>query len=100
PARRTGPQVLGRGPPYRRTGDPAVTIRLPGADGRLRVYEPRREPLAVSTGVPFPSRTVFPAAPVVAGPYADVSPASPAALDGDASPACRRHRWSPGLAVA
>jgi hypothetical protein len=77
-----------------------VTIRLPGADGRLRVYEPRREPLALSTGVPFTSRTVFAAAHVVADPYADVSPDSPAAVDWDATLAFRRHLWSHGLGVA
>ncbi|MER6065579.1 dihydrodipicolinate synthase family protein [Streptomyces sp. NPDC001792] len=77
-----------------------MTIRLPSADGSLRTYEPRTEPLHVSPGTPFTSRTVFSAAHVVADPYADVSPDSPAAVDWDATLAFRRHLWSHGLGVA
>jgi hypothetical protein len=77
-----------------------VTIRLPGGDGVLRTYEPRTEPLAVTPGTPFTSRTVFSAAHVVADPFADVSPDSPAAVDWDATLAFRRHLWSHGLGVA
>ncbi|MGW2646654.1 dihydrodipicolinate synthase family protein [Streptomyces sp. NPDC001393] len=77
-----------------------MTIQLPSADGTLRTYEPRTEPLAVSPGTPFTSRTVFSAAHVVADPYADVSPDSPAAVDWDATLAFRRHLWSHGLGVA
>ncbi|MGW0609595.1 dihydrodipicolinate synthase family protein [Streptomyces sp. NPDC002788] len=77
-----------------------MTIRLPGAGGALRTYEPRTEPLAVTPGTPFTSRTVFSAAHVVADPYADVSPDSPAAVDWDATLAFRRHLWSHGLGVA
>ncbi|WP_128378780.1 dihydrodipicolinate synthase family protein [Streptomyces cavernae] len=77
-----------------------MTIRLPGADGVLRTYTPRTEPLALTTGAPFTSRTVFSAAHVVADPYADVSPDSPAAVDWDATLAFRRHLWSHGLGVA
>jgi hypothetical protein len=77
-----------------------VTIRLPGPGGALRTYEPRTEPLAVTAGTPFTSRTVFSAAHVVADPYADVSPDSPAAVDWDATLAFRRHLWSHGLGVA
>ncbi|MFD5157614.1 dihydrodipicolinate synthase family protein [Streptomyces hawaiiensis] len=77
-----------------------MTIRLPGADGALRTYEPRTEPLAVTPGTPFTSRTVFSAAHVVADPFADVSPDSPAAVDWDATLAFRRHLWSHGLGVA
>jgi hypothetical protein len=77
-----------------------VTIHLPDASGRLRAYEPRREPLALASGAPFTSRTVFSAAHVVADPYADVSPDSPAAVDWDATLAFRRHLWSHGLGVA
>ncbi|MFF4687466.1 dihydrodipicolinate synthase family protein [Streptomyces sp. NPDC001307] len=77
-----------------------MTIRLPSADGSLRTYEPRTEPLRVSPGTPFTSRTVFSAAHVVADPYADVSPDSPAAVDWDATLAFRRHLWSHGLGVA
>ncbi|MGW5093443.1 dihydrodipicolinate synthase family protein [Streptomyces nodosus] len=77
-----------------------MTIRLPDADGRLRAYEPRRAPLALTTGAPFASRTVFSAAHVVADPFADVSPDSPAAVDWDATLAFRRHLWAQGLGVA
>ncbi|MFG3017262.1 dihydrodipicolinate synthase family protein [Streptomyces sp. NPDC048254] len=77
-----------------------MTIQLPGAGGALRTYEPRTEPLAVTPGTPFTSRTVFSAAHVVADPFADVSPDSPAAVDWDATLAFRRHLWSHGLGVA
>jgi hypothetical protein len=77
-----------------------VTIQLPGAGGALRTYEPRTEPLAGTPGTPFTSRTVFSAAHVVADPFADVSPDSPAAVDWDATLAFRRHLWSHGLGVA
>lgn len=77
-----------------------MTLHLPGADGTLRPYEPRTEPRAVTLGSAFTSRTVFSAAHVVADPYADVSPDSPAAVDWDATLAFRRHLWSHGLGVA
>ncbi|MFF0224321.1 dihydrodipicolinate synthase family protein [Streptomyces sp. NPDC004629] len=77
-----------------------MTIRLPDAHGALRTYEPRTEPLAPTPGTPFTSRTVFSAAHVVADPYADESPDSPAAVDWDATLAFRRHLWSHGLGVA
>ncbi|WP_216591729.1 dihydrodipicolinate synthase family protein [Streptomyces brasiliscabiei] len=76
------------------------TIQLPDAGGRLRAYTPRTEPLAVSAGTALTSRTVFSAAHVVADPFADVSPDSPAAVDWDATLAFRRHLWSHGLGVA
>ncbi|MEU0002879.1 dihydrodipicolinate synthase family protein [Streptomyces sp. NPDC006314] len=77
-----------------------MTLHLPSADGTFRTYEPRAEPLSPATGTPFASRTVFSAAHVVADPYADVSPDSPAAVDWDATLAFRRHLWSHGLGVA
>ncbi|MBE4739501.1 MULTISPECIES: dihydrodipicolinate synthase family protein [Streptomyces] len=77
-----------------------MTIQLPGPEGQLRAYTPRTEPLAVSPGTPLTSRTVFSAAHVVADPFADVSPDSPAAVDWDATLAFRRHLWSHGLGVA
>ena len=58
-----------------------MTIRLPDFKGGMRAYEPRTEPLALTPGAPFTSRTVYSAAHVVADPYADVSPDSPAAAD-------------------
>ncbi|MFI1400682.1 dihydrodipicolinate synthase family protein [Streptomyces sp. NPDC020681] len=77
-----------------------MTIRLPGTDGQLRPYTPRAEPLRFTEGGAFTSRTVFSAAHVVADPYADTSPDSPAAVDWDATLAFRRHLWSHGLGVA
>ncbi|MFF6777687.1 dihydrodipicolinate synthase family protein [Streptomyces sp. NPDC012637] len=75
-------------------------ILLPQAGGELRAYAPRTEPPAPSTTGPLTSRTVFSAAHVVADPYADTSPDSPAAVDWDATLAFRRHLWSHGLGVA
>lgn len=77
-----------------------MTIQLPDFKGGLRAYEPRQEPLALNPGAPFTSRTVFSAAHVVADPYADTTPDSPAAVDWDATLAFRRHLWSHGLGVA
>ncbi|MEU7557983.1 dihydrodipicolinate synthase family protein [Streptomyces eurythermus] len=77
-----------------------MTLHLPAADGTLRAYEPRTEPLVFAAGTPFTSRTVFSAAHVVADPFADVTPDSPAAVDWDATLAFRRHLWSHGLGVA
>ncbi|MET9380324.1 dihydrodipicolinate synthase family protein [Streptomyces sp. NPDC002928] len=77
-----------------------MTIRLPDSSGGLRSYEPRTEPIAVTPGTPFTSRTVFSAAHVVADPFADAGPDSPAAVDWDATLAFRRHLWSHGLGVA
>ncbi|MFD7402578.1 dihydrodipicolinate synthase family protein [Streptomyces sp. NPDC059866] len=77
-----------------------MTIRLPDTSGELRTYEPRTEPLALTPGAGFSSRTVFSAAHVVADPFADVTPDSPAAVDWDATLAFRRHLWSHGLGVA
>jgi hypothetical protein len=77
-----------------------VTIHLPDPRGGLRAYEPRTEPFAPAPGTPFASRTVFSAAHVVADPFADTSPDSPAAVDWDATLAFRRHLWAHGLGVA
>ncbi|MFD5567279.1 dihydrodipicolinate synthase family protein [Streptomyces cadmiisoli] len=77
-----------------------MTIRLPDARGALRSYEPRTDPLDLTPGGPFTSRTVLAAAHVVADPYADVTPDAPAAVDWDATLAFRRHLWSHGLGVA
>ncbi|MEV5088967.1 dihydrodipicolinate synthase family protein [Streptomyces griseoincarnatus] len=77
-----------------------MTLHLPGAHGALRAYDPRTEPLALTPGAPLTSRTVFSAAHVVADPYADTTPDSPAAVDWDATLAFRRHLWAHGLGVA
>ncbi|MFD8823694.1 dihydrodipicolinate synthase family protein [Streptomyces sp. NPDC059605] len=73
-----------------------MTIHLPQGP-----YEPRTTPLDLAPGTgPLASRTVFSAAHVVADPYADISPDSPAAVDWDATLAFRHHLWSHGLGVA
>ncbi|MEU8626724.1 dihydrodipicolinate synthase family protein [Streptomyces sp. NPDC048669] len=73
-----------------------TTIHLPQGP-----YEPRATPLDLAPGgAALASRTVFSAAHVVADPYADISPDSPAAVDWDATLAFRRHLWSHGLGVA
>ncbi|MFG2600786.1 dihydrodipicolinate synthase family protein [Streptomyces sp. NPDC048462] len=73
-----------------------MTIHLPQGP-----YEPRATPLDLAPGgAPLTSRTVFSAAHVVADPYADAGPDSPAAVDWDATLAFRRHLWSHGLGVA
>ncbi|MEV6044954.1 dihydrodipicolinate synthase family protein [Streptomyces xanthochromogenes] len=77
-----------------------MTLRLPSPDGTTRPYEPRPTPLTLSPGPTPRSRRVFSAAHVVADPYADVSPGSPAAVDWEATLAFRRHLWSHGLGVA
>ncbi|MET9482546.1 dihydrodipicolinate synthase family protein [Streptomyces sp. NPDC006638] len=82
-----------------------MTLRLPSAGGELRTYTPRAEPAHFVVDSPRPttpltSRTVFSAAHVVADPYADTSPDTPAAVDWDATLAFRRHLWSHGLGVA
>ncbi|MET9672835.1 dihydrodipicolinate synthase family protein [Streptomyces sp. NPDC006482] len=78
-------------------------IRLPQAGGGVRAYEPRTAPRPAAhplAGSALTSRTVFSAAHVVADPYADTSPDSPAAVDWDATLAFRRHLWAHGLGVA
>ncbi|GGU35152.1 dihydrodipicolinate synthase family protein [Streptomyces violascens] len=77
-----------------------MSLLLPRTDGTTRAYEPRATPLALPPGPPPASRTVFSAAHVVADPYADTSPGSPAAIDWDATLAFRRHLWSHGLGAA
>ncbi|MEV5975504.1 dihydrodipicolinate synthase family protein [Streptomyces sp. NPDC052114] len=78
-----------------------VTVLLPAEGGGTRAYTPRAEPLPTAPGGPPPaSRTVYSAAHVVADPRADTGPASPAAVDWDATLAFRRHLWSHGLGVA
>ncbi|WP_236240768.1 dihydrodipicolinate synthase family protein [Streptomyces sp. CC228A] len=77
-----------------------TALRLPNPDGSTRAYRPRGEPRRFAAGAPLASRTVFSAAHVVADPYADTAPDSPAAVDWDATLAFRRHLWAHGLGVA
>jgi len=75
-------------------------LRLPQPDGTLTGYEirgPRSWP--VPSG-PARSRVAFAAAHVVADPYADNTPGSPAVLDWDATLAFRAHLIRHGLGVA
>ncbi|MFE5206917.1 dihydrodipicolinate synthase family protein [Streptomyces sp. NPDC056600] len=78
-----------------------MTITLPRPDGGTTPYTPRTAPADLSAGgAPLLSRTVLAAAHVVADPYADTTPDSPAAVDWDATLAFRRHLWAHGLGVA
>ncbi|GAA2228497.1 dihydrodipicolinate synthase family protein [Streptomyces amakusaensis] len=78
-----------------------MTLRLPGADGRIRTYVPRADPLRLAPRArPALSRTFFAAAHVVADRFAAAVPGAPAAVDWDATLAFRRHLWSRGLGVA
>jgi len=56
--------------------------------------------LYAESGNPPRSRIPYAAVHVVADPLADVSPASPAAIDWERTLAFRRHIWSYGLGVA
>ncbi|MFB7371595.1 dihydrodipicolinate synthase family protein [Streptomyces sp. NPDC056222] len=75
-------------------------IRLPDGAGGVREYSPRPARPPAPVGGALTSRTVFSAAHVVADPYADTTPDSPAAVDWDATLAFRRHLWAQGLGVA
>lgn len=78
-----------------------MTLLLPRVDGTTYAYESCSTPAQAAPGGPaLTSRTVFSAAHVVADPYADTSPGSPAAVDWDATLAFRRHLWAQGLGVA
>jgi hypothetical protein len=73
---------------------------LPTLAGRLETYEAgqgRSFPRKASG--PF-NRIAFSAAHVVSDPLADCDPWLTAAIDWDATLACRRHLWSLGLGVA
>ncbi len=75
-------------------------LRLPRADGSLAGYEirgPRDWPMPTD---PARSRVAFAAAHVVADPFADNTPGSPATLDWDATLAFRAHLIRHGLGVA
>ncbi|GAA3391744.1 dihydrodipicolinate synthase family protein [Cryptosporangium minutisporangium] len=72
------------------------SLRLPGGENYVL-----GTPGAWSVpATPPASRTVFAAAHVVADPFAENTPGSPAVLDWDATLAFRRHLWSWGLGVA
>ncbi|SEF62798.1 Protein of unknown function [Thermomonospora echinospora] len=77
-----------------------MKIWLPGEGGALYAHtpgEPRAHPRPSS---PLTSRIAYAAAHVVADPFADNTPGSPAAVDWEATLAFRRHLWAYGLGVA
>lgn len=76
------------------------TLLLPQPDRSLRPYTLRAPAAFAPPTAPYRSRVFFAAAHVVADPLADVTPASPPALDWDATLAYRRYLWSLGLGVA
>jgi hypothetical protein len=76
-----------------------TVLLLPSPDGPVRYT--MGEPAAFAPpATPLRSRVMLAAAHVVADPLADNTPGSPAALDWDATLACRRHLWRYGLGVA
>jgi hypothetical protein len=79
---------------------PSLTLRLPTDDRRLETYALRGAPLGgAAPAVPF-TRIAYSAAHVVADPLSAVDPWLDAALDWDATIACRQRLWSLGLGVA
>jgi hypothetical protein len=75
-------------------------VRLPRADGSVYTYPVKGEFLYADSGPACRSRIPYAAVHVVADPFADVSPVSPAAVDWERTLAFRRHLWSYGLGVA
>ncbi|GIW01502.1 dihydrodipicolinate synthase family protein [Roseiflexus sp.] len=76
------------------------TVMLPQPDRSLRAYTFRPPAAFAPPTAPLRSRVFFAAAHIVADPLADVTPASPPALDWEATLAYRRYLWSLGLGVA
>ncbi|KGI81218.1 hypothetical protein IL38_11980 [Actinopolyspora erythraea] len=76
------------------------TIQLPHSDGSLHTHhlsEPADRPLPTN---PPTSRIAYAAAHVVADPFGENTPGSPAAIDWDSTLAFRGHLWECGLGVA
>lgn len=109
PARRTGPEVLGRGRPSRRTGDLAVTIRLPGADGLLKPYTPAPNRSPSPPAPPSPPvrssrrRTSSPTrtrtCPRIPRPPSTGTPPSPSAATSGRTAWVSPRRWTPRSAA-
>lgn len=76
------------------------TLNLPRPDRSLAPYTLSRRASFAAPTAPLRSRVFYSAAHVVADPFADVTPVSPAALDWEATLAYRRYLWSLGLGVA
>src|SRR6476620_1402934 len=78
----------------------ALTLTLPGKDGRLAPYALRgASPVQPKQGVRF-DRIAYSAAHVVADPLAAIDPWMQAAVDWDATIAYRQRLWDLGLGVA
>ncbi|HLH69623.1 MAG TPA: dihydrodipicolinate synthase family protein [Candidatus Dormibacteraeota bacterium] len=75
-------------------------LRLPTADGGWIGYQPRGGFAYPKQAPPPRSRIPYAAVHVVADPWADTTPISPAAIDWEATLAFRHHIWSYGLGVA
>jgi hypothetical protein len=76
------------------------TLRLPTADGGLIEYRVEGDFRYPAGGAAPTSRIPYAAVHVVADSLADTTPASPAAIDWEATLGFRRYVWSYGLGVA
>ena len=77
-----------------------LSLPLPQATGGVARYVLHaRSPARPPAGVRF-NRAAYAAAVVVADPFAEVDPWLEAAVDWDATLACRHRLWSLGLGVA
>jgi hypothetical protein len=79
----------------------SLTLRLPTADGALRVHAMRASaPIATAPAGTRFNRIAYSAAHVVADPLAAIDPWLQCAIDWDATIAYRQRLWSLGLGVA
>ena len=78
-----------------------MKMRLPQADGTLKSYVLKAQPIRPQGKSPAFNRTVYAAAHVVVDPFATVDPwdASPT-IDWDSTLAFREHLWSLGFKIA
>ncbi|MER5758263.1 dihydrodipicolinate synthase family protein [Streptomyces sp. NPDC002082] len=76
-----------------------MSIRLPSADGRLRLHAPVTAPLAPLSCGPARSRTFYSAAHVVADPLCASAESGPV-IDWESTLAFRHTLWAQGLGVA
>jgi hypothetical protein len=78
-----------------------MKMQLPRADGTLKSYELKAEPIRPQGKTPAFNRTVYAAAHVVIDPFATADPwdASPV-VDWDSTLAFREHLWSLGFKIA
>jgi hypothetical protein len=78
-----------------------MKLRLPQADGTLKTYPLKAQPIRPQGKTPAFNRTVYAAAHIVVDPLATVDPwdASPR-IDWDSTMAFREHLWSLGFKIA